>query len=1137
MKASSYFEQALFKDNTTAIDDYFDLRRDQLFEPSKERSYVEFYIQLEFHKGDKDTQAAFEVVSRTQAWDSDLESDSGSDPSSPTEQSKYLGDPPRYTGAPILRRKISDIQSLNEVAASDKVLVASIDERDPLQLVNIDERQVLKDSEDSLIDNLLILDSTLDTITSLLSVYNRFCQDCGTQLENGYVDEVDLIEMALQEQHRVVSSYRKQIETLRMKVQGSIQLLSSLLDLGNGSSLKALAEATRQENATMRKLTEKKHEELDSTAPSLYPNPAQQEFAYPSPSLPRTDQDYTGLSISGPTIVVHHSESGQSVESLKKTPHSDGAVDIPPSQPKDEWSPMSQDSPISDIGRSFGSTSRPSSPAGGLVIPEVVQYTIHITFEREAVPITVDGSVRLDDASDYQLLEKSAEDCVKAHCESSLAGKTLYFRNGDCTIVGDDTDRHVHGLSSAEDWRDVCTVLKNFFDSNRHQHQRLHITRDYFALLIRRVSDESFARSKRDEIWGLMKKGFDNRLYIPRTDLMRVTSADMIRQIILEDPLPGLEQAEQESFIQCVLRRGRKLLAMCVYAELQMKCLKVILDAGHTDSTLKSKPFEDEDCCHTKCGPRFMNLLQCQGGFNAAEFSTLGEHKQFHRCTVLPIRYHPREKRRDGVYDEGLETHSEVEESKLNEEDKLPMQRAFCGSGAFSKVYRVRLDPAHHNLSTDKIADFALKIFIDRPSRTGATFDKELRILDELRKHSNDHIATHLATWTQDGKYYMLFPYAQCNLGQYMRRVTFGNPTKKNTLWFLRQLLGLASALRQIHNLSGPEGTAGSSTNLLAPAVKDLRKSGWHHDLKPENILYFRIQNYMLGEFHIADFGSGKVHTYRSGSVNTKSPNGTQTYEPPEFAKEGATSRPYDMWSMGCVFLELLVWAIFDYEAVKTFATNRGGRRFPDSQTEFTDDDAFWQMDEEGNISLRQAVVYWLKELRSTLQPHRLKYFEKVLDLIERMLDTDRRTRILALDLWDTLERIFKQANVDMKRVEDDALLADVDIQSKDAPTYLPRLSTVAPDRRTPEPLASPTVTITADAHPPSKQRAQYIDGGLLAASPVATTSSPRVHRRNSSASNFTLSSRSRGQSDSSTRVQNGSSPGGHTPEPYPEDG
>lgn len=111
------------------------------------------------------------------------------------------------------------------------MLVASIDEKD----LKVDEPQVLKDSEDRLIENLLILDSTLETITSLASVYNQFRQDCGTREENGYVDEVDLIEMGLQEQHREVGSYRRQIETLRMKVQGSIHLVSVFPPWGSRS--------------------------------------------------------------------------------------------------------------------------------------------------------------------------------------------------------------------------------------------------------------------------------------------------------------------------------------------------------------------------------------------------------------------------------------------------------------------------------------------------------------------------------------------------------------------------------------------------------------------------------------------------------------------------------------------------------------------------------------------------------------------------------------------------------------------------------------------------------------------------------------------------------------------------------------
>ncbi|KAL8776006.1 MAG: hypothetical protein Q9194_003448 [Teloschistes cf. exilis] len=865
------------------------------------------------------------------------------------------------------------------------------------------------------------------------------------------------------------------------------------------------------------------HSILDSSVPSSYPDLVQQEPLSNS-LLPttRADRDHPELSYFGPTIVGHRSKSRSPLEHIQKAAVLSIEMDTPPSQPNDEWSSMKHNGSCEDTGRSLGSTTRPNSPARGH-IPESVPYTLHITLDKKQFPTPVVGSIRLNDASDFQALDECAKHFVEENLESELAGKTLCFRSGDCTIVGDHTDSHEHGLSSAEDWKDVCTVLENFFASDRHQRQHLQINRHYYSLLTRRISDESFASSKLDEIWRLMKESFDKRKYIPRTDLTRVTSVDMIRQIILEDPLPGLQQVERESFLQTVSQHGRKLLAMCVYAQMPMGCLKAIMDAGHEDSTLESKPLEDKDICHQKCLRTFSSLVQHQGSFSAAEFFEYGEHKQLHLSTVLPLQYYPREEGRRQCFPEGHEAISENEKSEFGKKEASLKQRAFCGSGAFSEVYRVKLDPAHHKLSTDKNTDFALKVFIDRHNRTGESFTRELAVLDELRKHPNDHIATHLATWTQDGKYYMLFPYAQCNLGQYMRRIPFGDPTKRKTLWFLRQLLGLASALRQIHNLSGAENPATSSTKLLPPEDKNLRKSGYHHDLRPENILYFRTHSYDDGEFYIADFGSGKVHTYRSGSINTRSPNGHPTYEPPEFAKESKTSRPYDIWSMGCVFLELLVWAVFDYKSVNKFARDRGGFRFPGSKTPFADDDAFWQMDQSDNISLREAVTSQLTDLRKTIQNHGLIHFEKILGLVQRMLDVDRQRRLQALDLWDTLDRICKQAELDMINHKDDELFAAVAMESKYM--HLPRLSTDVPERRTAELLVSPTVTITTEAHSPfiHPARAQYSAGNLLAASPVAPTSSHGGHRGDSSANSLVVSSRPRGQSDSSMHVQNGS--------------
>lgn len=140
---------------------------------------------------------------------------------------------------------------------TDRVLVASIDQTDPLQLADFEERQRLKDFEDRLIDLLLIFDANYDTLTSLLDRYQDFCINCHSTSEDGDRRKSDFIVDALQEKQKDIYSSRNKIKTLHTKVRGTTSLLSSLLDHGNGSSLKQLAEEAKKENFTMRQLTEK----------------------------------------------------------------------------------------------------------------------------------------------------------------------------------------------------------------------------------------------------------------------------------------------------------------------------------------------------------------------------------------------------------------------------------------------------------------------------------------------------------------------------------------------------------------------------------------------------------------------------------------------------------------------------------------------------------------------------------------------------------------------------------------------------------------------------------------------------------------------------------------------------------------
>ena len=284
----------------------------------------------------------------------------------------------------------------------------------------------------------------------------------------------------------------------------------------------------------------------------------------------------------------------------------------------------------------------------------------------------------------------------------------------------------------------------------------------------------------------------------------------------------------------------------------------------------------------------------------------------------------------------------------------------------------------------------------------------------------------------------MLFPYAQCNLRQYMSRRPFR--PREEILWFLEQLHGLASALKMIHDLTHEDGLAEPSSPMLqppSPVHPGERRAGWHHDLKPENILYFWHTDPPRGNFRISDWGSGKVNTYRSGSIKTPSPNGTPTYEPPEVIVEGTTSRPHDVWSLGCVFLELLVWALIGFEAVEKLKYERFGRRDLSSASS-REDDAFWQRTESQGIVLRKAVLECISILEDRIQrSQRLKPFEAVINLIKAMFNINSERRIIALNVEDTLSRICLNTQVELN---------DSDSTPTDNDPAIPRLSLKAPD-------------------------------------------------------------------------------------------
>lgn len=112
----------------------------------------------------------------------------------------------------------------------------------------------------------------------------------------------------------------------------------------------------------------------------------------------------------------------------------------------------------------------------------------------------------------------------------------------------------------------------------------------------------------------------------------------------------------------------------------------------------------------------------------------------------------------------------------------------------------------------------------------------------------------------------------------------------------------------------------------------DSKEYGRHGDIKPENILWF--ENYEdhlnhrnhLNHLVISDFGLAQFHNaYSKSRVNRNNINGgTLTYEPPDMLLDHEISQKYDIWSLGCVFLEFVSWLLLGaHETIDEFSKRR----------------------------------------------------------------------------------------------------------------------------------------------------------------------------------------------------------------------
>jgi serine/threonine protein kinase len=272
-------------------------------------------------------------------------------------------------------------------------------------------------------------------------------------------------------------------------------------------------------------------------------------------------------------------------------------------------------------------------------------------------------------------------------------------------------------------------------------------------------------------------------------------------------------------------------------------------------------------------------------------------------------------------------------------------------------------------------------------------FIKENDILQQLKGLQHPHIIRHFVSIHKGKKGYIIFPWADGGSLQEFWENSMYASSRERTLWSIQQMLGLTTALHLLHQ----------------------HFECRHGDLKPGNILCFKNDGETV--LKIADFGLSKIHhaqtMYRKSATTTLSL--TPSYQAPEveFEKvdeknQSPRSRRFDIWSLGCVFLEFSIWLLHGPETIKKFAGARGtGRSSTDGSR------PLYQVTDKATkaAKVHQLVIWTIKCLQDDPRCKGDTALAALLNLIkDHMLQPEVKKRYWAADVGKELEEIIWKA-------------------------------------------------------------------------------------------------------------------------------
>ncbi|KAI9747486.1 MAG: hypothetical protein M4579_007454, partial [Chaenotheca gracillima] len=243
-------------------------------------------------------------------------------------------------------------------------------------------------------------------------------------------------------------------------------------------------------------------------------------------------------------------------------------------------------------------------------------------------------------------------------------------------------------------------------------------------------------------------------------------------------------------------------------------------------------------------------------------------------------------------------------------DERLPFEeRRFLGRGANAEI---------HEIVCKGVILARKRMFCTRKARL-EDMQGELKVLGRLR---HLHVINLIGSYTHGSTFgLLLWPVAVCDLSKFLDMTDNLGSSSRDGLW---GKFGIPDSTTddQIRRYAGDRlqamfGCTASATNYLHS--QKIR----HKDLKPANILLTKENMY------VTDFGMSKDFSDASTSASNGIERGTIKYSAPEVIRYESHGRAADIFSLGCIYLEMvIVWGRVPYSELDEARTRARDNSF-----------------------------------------------------------------------------------------------------------------------------------------------------------------------------------------------------------------